>query len=97
LICLTRFGASYRRDNTSLRIKNKQPRTGVLHLVLGSWFSAAEPIPTENLNPRNYVLGTAVIGALVERLFGSWRWLALYFSTGEITDACWNSTADTQS
>ncbi len=33
------------------------------------------------------LVGIAVIGPLVERLFGSWRWLALYFITGVIAEA----------
>ena len=33
------------------------------------------------------LIGTAVVGPLVERLFGTWRWLALYFITGVIASA----------
>ena len=33
------------------------------------------------------LIGTAVVGPLVERLFGTWRWLALYFITGVIAAA----------
>jgi rhomboid protease GluP len=33
------------------------------------------------------LIGIAVVGPLVERLFGSWRWLALYFITGVVAEA----------
>ena len=33
------------------------------------------------------LIGTAVVGPLVERLFGTWRWLALYFTIGVIAEA----------
>jgi len=33
------------------------------------------------------LVGNAVVDPLVERLFGSWRWKALYFITGVVVEA----------
>src|SRR5438874_8530661 len=53
-------------------------------LAAGEWWRMITPLFVHSDGWVQIILnmvGIAVVGQLVERLFGSWRWLALYFIT----------------
>jgi membrane associated rhomboid family serine protease len=59
-------------------------------LASGEWWRMVTPLFVHSdgwLKIIVNLLGIAVVGPLSERLFGSWRWLALYFFTGVIAEA----------
>jgi membrane associated rhomboid family serine protease len=59
-------------------------------LKAGEWWRMVTPLFVHSdgwLQIITNLVGIAVVGALVERLFGSWRWLALYFVSGLIAEA----------
>jgi len=59
-------------------------------LAAGEWWRMITPLFVHSDGWVQIIvnlIGIAVVGAQVERLFGSWRWLALYFITGLIAEA----------
>jgi rhomboid protease GluP len=58
-------------------------------LAAGEWWRMVTPLFVHSDGWVQIVvnaIGLAMVGPLVERLFGSWRWLALYFITGLIAE-----------
>lgn len=59
-------------------------------LAAGEWWRMITPLFVHSDGWMQIIvnlIGIAVVGPLVERQFGSWRWLALYFITGMIAEA----------
>jgi rhomboid protease GluP len=59
-------------------------------LAAGEWWRMVTPLFVHSdgwVQIITNLVGIAVVGSLVERLFASWRWLALYFITGVIAEA----------
>jgi len=58
-------------------------------LTAGEWWRMITPLFVHSdgwVQIITNLIGIAVVGPLVERLFGSWRWLALYFVSGVIAE-----------
>jgi len=59
-------------------------------LAAGEWWRMVTPLFVHSDGWVQIIvnlIGIAVVGRLVEQLFGSWRWLALYFISGVIVEA----------
>jgi membrane associated rhomboid family serine protease len=59
-------------------------------LVAGEWWRMVTPLFVHSDGWVQIIvnlLGIAVVGPVVEQLFGSWRWLALYFIAGVVAEA----------
>jgi membrane associated rhomboid family serine protease len=58
-------------------------------LAAGEWWRMVTPLFVHSDGWVQIIVnlvGIAVVGSLVERLFGTWRWLALYLITGVIAE-----------
>jgi len=58
-------------------------------LTAGEWWRMITPLFVHSdgwVQIITNLIGIAVVGPLFERLFGSWRWLALYFVSGVIAE-----------
>src|SRR5215213_891616 len=64
-------------------------RRNPVALAAGEWWRLITPLFVHSDGWVQIVfnlVGIAVVGPPIERLFGTWRWLALYFITGAVAE-----------